>query len=106
MIYSQFHSRDPYNRNQYNPDPYNVERYDNNLANRRYQDPLSRLQPNLDRRYHLDRYPPVGFGRKFYDEIKRLRLMWDENGVTTEYRIRLNVSMPGFWISSGPDNGE
>ncbi|XP_045470333.1 uncharacterized protein LOC123677698 [Harmonia axyridis] len=112
-------NRDPYSRNpyptsypnhrdHYNPDPYNRDhvdggRYDiNRVTNRGYND--HRL-PNFDRRYHPDRYPPVGYGRKFYDEVKRLRLLWDENGVSTEYMVRLNVSMPGFWISSGPNNG-
>ncbi|KAL3282247.1 hypothetical protein HHI36_005440 [Cryptolaemus montrouzieri] len=118
------HDRDPYRRtspygrDQYNGNPqardeysreqYSRERYDRDrLMNKGYRDPYARDAPNYipNRQYHHERYPPVGFGKKFYDEIKRLRLLWDENGVSTEYRIRLNVSMPGFWISSGPNNG-
>ncbi|KAK9888527.1 hypothetical protein WA026_000777 [Henosepilachna vigintioctopunctata] len=102
------YNRNPFNREQYNREQYNRAQYDRDrLLNKAHQDPYAREAPNFypNRKYHTDRYPPVGYGRKFYDEIKRLRLLWDENGVSTEYRIRLNVSMPGFWISSGPENG-
>ncbi|XP_023017314.1 uncharacterized protein [Leptinotarsa decemlineata] len=37
--------------------------------------------------------------------VKYLRLYWDENGESTEFHMRYNVSRAGFWISSGPENG-
>ncbi|XP_056638254.1 uncharacterized protein LOC130446193 [Diorhabda sublineata] len=37
--------------------------------------------------------------------VKYLRVIWDENGESTEYRVRYNVSRSGFWITSGPENG-
>lgn len=40
-----------------------------------------------------------------YWETKYLRLFWDENGESTEFHMRYNLSYPGFWISSGPENG-
>lgn len=43
--------------------------------------------------------------RALYGDIRRLRLLWDENGSGVEYTMRYNVSTAGFWISSGPQNG-
>lgn len=43
--------------------------------------------------------------RALYGDIRRLRLLWDENGTGVEYTMRYNVSTAGFWISSGPQNG-
>lgn len=40
-----------------------------------------------------------------YWEAKYLRLFWDENGQSTEFHMRYNLTYPGFWISSGPENG-
>lgn len=43
--------------------------------------------------------------QRFLEDIKRLKILWDENGVMTEYIVRYNVSQPGVWIASGPKNG-
>ncbi|XP_018579765.1 uncharacterized protein LOC108917570 isoform X2 [Anoplophora glabripennis] len=34
-----------------------------------------------------------------------LRIYWDEEGDSTEYHVWYNITEPGFWISSGPENG-
>ncbi|XP_017768002.1 PREDICTED: uncharacterized protein LOC108556400 [Nicrophorus vespilloides] len=43
--------------------------------------------------------------RKYQEESKRLRLLWDEMGSNVEYNLRYNATRAGFWISSGPQNG-
>lgn len=43
---------------------------------------------------------------RYHEQIKRMRLLWDEKGVHTEYSIRYNVTKPGVWITSGPQNGK
>lgn len=44
--------------------------------------------------------------RRFDEQIKRIKIIWDQNNVLTEYLVRYNVSRAGFWISSGPNNGK
>ncbi|KAK4879303.1 hypothetical protein RN001_007449 [Aquatica leii] len=51
-------------------------------------------------RQYIDEYQ-----RRYAEDIKRLTLLWDENGSYVEYFLRYNTSKPGFWISSGPNNG-
>lgn len=67
-------------------------------------------QTEYDRQTTYGNYPTIR-KQHFYDinrqigELQHLRLIWDENGESTEYHMRYNVSKPGFWISSGPENG-
>lgn len=56
--------------------------------------------------YQLARKLSYGFDHTLpYWETKYLRLFWDENGESTEFHMRYNLTYPGFWISSGPENG-
>lgn len=52
------------------------------------------------RQYGSNTYP-----QRYADDIKRLRLLWDEHGGYVEYNIRYNTSIPGFWMCSGPQSG-
>jgi hypothetical protein len=59
-----------------------------------------------NKNYNTRRYGTRNFNGKDYQfSEKRLRIWWDENGSGTEYHLRYNTSRPGFWISSGPQNG-
>ncbi|KAF7268399.1 uncharacterized protein LOC143202674 [Rhynchophorus ferrugineus] len=42
---------------------------------------------------------------KYLYAMRYLRLFWDDV-YTTEYHLKYNVSRPGFWISSGPDDAQ
>ncbi|CAH0558180.1 unnamed protein product [Brassicogethes aeneus] len=55
--------------------------------------------PNYRRYGHND------YMRRLEYDLRRLRLYWDENGVSTEYHLRYNTTRAGFWISEGPQNG-
>ncbi|XP_030751122.1 uncharacterized protein LOC115878689 [Sitophilus oryzae] len=46
----------------------------------------------------------AGYVKHLY-AMKYLRIYWDDNSYSTEYHLRYNVSRPGFWISSGPEDG-
>jgi hypothetical protein len=60
-----------------------------------------------NKNYNTRRYGTRNFNGKDYQfSEKRLRIWWDENGSGTEYHLRYNTSRPGFWISSGPQNGK
>lgn len=72
----------------------------------------------LDEKYEYDRQTTYGDHDSYeanrvqhFDttreliEMRYLRLYWDENGETTEFFMRYNISKAGFWISSGPQNG-
>ncbi|KAJ3647189.1 hypothetical protein Zmor_024721 [Zophobas morio] len=74
------HEYDQYGRPIQNP-------YDRNYYNRRFG---TTKNPNRRERQY---------------DMKRIRIWWDENGAGTEYHLRYNTSRPGFWISSGPQNG-
>lgn len=39
------------------------------------------------------------------NNMRYLRLIWDEKGSNLEYTLRYNSSRAGFWISSGPQKG-
>lgn len=84
-----------YNENNYNnqfetttKNPYDNARYDNNYYKKRY----GTKQQN-------------GKGYIVDDLMRGLRIWWDENGKETEYHLKYNLTQPGFWISSGPQNG-
>lgn len=56
--------------------------------------------------YQLQRRLTYGYDLPMpFWETKYLRLFWDENGESTEFHMRYNLTYPGFWISSGPENG-
>ncbi|KAF2894700.1 hypothetical protein ILUMI_11471 [Ignelater luminosus] len=55
--------------------------------------------------YQGRKYSPDEYPRRYADDMKRLRLLWTDNGGQVEYTVRYNMSKPGFWISSGPQNG-
>lgn len=67
-------------------------------------------QAEYDRQTTYGNYPSAR-KQHLYDlrhttaDVKFLRVIWDENGESTEYHVRYNVSRSGFWISSGPENG-
>ncbi|KAF5270472.1 hypothetical protein FQA39_LY08350 [Lamprigera yunnana] len=68
----------------------------------------SPTNPNPRNENNTDSYGTV-YGKSEYqryaEDIKRLTLLWDENGSYVEYSLRYNTSKPGLWISSGSNNG-
>ncbi|RZB40171.1 uncharacterized protein BDFB_013885, partial [Asbolus verrucosus] len=72
----------------------NGRKYDYNQYGRVTQNPNTGRYGQKN--HNLNGYP---------NEMKRLRIWWDENGSGTEYHLRYNITRPGFWISSGPQNG-
>lgn len=106
----------------YNNNPNN--RYDRNYENQQYRQTnqettLSpreirkklRQQFEYDQRTTYTNYQQkkrLTYGYELpmpYWETKYLRLFWDENGESIEFHMRYNLTYPGFWISSGPENG-
>ncbi|KAF5270473.1 hypothetical protein FQA39_LY08351 [Lamprigera yunnana] len=86
----------PYNVNydyEYNPNPRN----EYNTGTPYVRPPY---RGTYQGRQYVDEYQ-----RRYAEDIKRLTLLWDENGSYVEYFLRYNTSRPGFWISSGPNNG-
>lgn len=95
------------NRGQY---PYRPYEQDTTVSPRETRKKL-RQQNEFEQRttygdYHLQRRLSYGYDVPMpYWETKYLRLFWDENGESTEFHMRYNLTYPGFWISSGPENG-
>lgn len=48
---------------------------------------------------------PYFHGQNREDELRKLRLLWDESGLNIEYTLKFNASRAGFWRSTGPQNG-
>ncbi|KAK5645686.1 hypothetical protein RI129_004150 [Pyrocoelia pectoralis] len=90
------YTQDPYRNTYGQPLPYGQNNpYDQGVP---YQRPI---YPGTQQgKQYIDEYQ-----RRYAEDIKRLRLLWDENGSYVEYFLRYNTSKPGFWISSGPHNG-
>lgn len=66
----------------------------NNERHRQDQRRTTTMRPNED----LD-----GFKKQ---ALHRLRLIWNGEGVRSEYSLRYNDSRPGYWMSFGSQSGE
>ncbi|KAB0796491.1 hypothetical protein PPYR_10552 [Photinus pyralis] len=90
------YNQDPYRTTHSQPSPYGQSNpYGQGVP---YQRPV--YSGTQQGRQYIDEYQ-----RRYAEDIKRLRLLWDENGNYVEYFLRYNISKSGFWISSGPHNG-
>jgi len=103
----QYQQRDPYNQGTYNtPGSYgtNYGQGSHGTQGSQYGElPHGGIRGTTH--YQGQKYGPDEYPKRYADDIKRLRLLWDENGGYVEYTLRYNTSKPGFWISSGPQNG-
>ncbi|XP_019867115.1 uncharacterized protein LOC109596102 [Aethina tumida] len=71
-----------------------------------HRSPQEQLEFDRNTTYpNYRQYDHHGYMRKLEYDMRRLRLYWDENGSSTEYHLRYNITKPGFWISEGPQNG-
>ncbi|KAF5269268.1 hypothetical protein FQR65_LT02569 [Abscondita terminalis] len=104
--YDNDYDNNQYPRNDYNQDPYSTN-YGQQYPygqNNQYGQGTPYIRPPY-RGTHQGRQVIDEYQRRYAEDIKRLNLLWDENGSYVEYLLRYNTSKPGFWISSGPNNG-
>lgn len=102
--YNRDYTRD-YNARDYNNRDYTRD-YNNRDYNRDYKQENGQWNggvyaPN----YSGDPYNQNNYLQSQLHHWKKIKIMWDEAGVSTEYILKYNITAPGFWISSGPQNG-